>query len=433
MRLRSSEVELANRHCPAAWVHSQIGTPREILTELIIGRVVHAIIQAIASEPEASPARVADEAVKAIMRNGMSFEQGKPDFPKPEEAIEGHELALSFLDKHPLPENTLSMVAELQVDLGIGWSVVEEGSEGAIWRQALDLVSLSEEEDAYGLEVLVASSHDWKGWNWSPEWFKGLQGRANAVSLEAYSRQSKPDILRRHVGSYRLRAMAVDEIDLRTEGGQGDLETFRRGLELVCDSMADVPLDVEATARPGEGCFAGFGGCPYFTHCEPAQRRRADIEKVAKIAGVAVGQSGRSSPDDAFGSIEGAARAFAISSAARNAAMKELKSYGGGPISVTDGWLVGWKDTTTPTGTVDETASFLLSEQWAIYVSKRPDDQPRIESLLRAEKMGVTQVRQIVYRLQSAGLDGDEAEGLLGRCLGPKPGRKLDIYKGALE
>ncbi|MCZ6507167.1 MAG: hypothetical protein O7A04_03830 [Acidobacteria bacterium] len=437
---------------------------------MMLGKVAHSIFENLVLNPDALAVEVADATVIACCSEGMSFEGGAPEFPTVDEALAARRLVLRTLDRFDLPAAEYRR-AELEVNLSpVDWRKVEGekcvclgrveltkgapmrtlyasrgvaldkrisegwtagtcstcGGSGEVWpvhwHQLLDLVAQGPEEDAYGDPVSVATGLDHKGWNAGPAWFESIQGIGYAVALATLFPEA--DILRRMCVPYQMGRPIEDLIDLREEEDRQRLEDYRTELGLSIEAGQAMTLDVEASARPGPGCFAGFGdtGCPYFLRCEPALRRSSELCRE----GIGV----------RFGTIQLAAEAWALGSALQQEAREQLKGQGGGPVEI-DGHNVGWQDTSKPDGKVTKNAPMILAREYAAHILSDVSKAEMVEGALRTAGVGhngagVSVVRKYAKKLGAAFMDRDEIERMLQLCLEPKTSRALKVWRGPL-
>ena len=459
---RSSTCDLESRHCPAAARHQELGTPRD-RRDMDIGTAVHHLVFAITMRSEDELAdEVIDRTTADLVANGRSFDAGPVEHLRMEHVDRARDLALNFLDRDVLPKRDDGwMEAEVLVSVDRFFKRVDRDtcqcghSEAldhavaglshrgcvvggcpcvgflpvAIWQQAIDLAVIYQDEIDEE-EVKVIEETDYKGGNCGNGWFTSLQGKAAAVSAVALCPDA--DIVRRRVISYMSWGGSyTHDLDLRQQEDVDTLEDYQRAVVVAARGhtgrQGKTPDEL---AQPGNGCSAGFMGCPWLMVCKPAGKQWSAVLSAWQHLGTTAPVTPRDTKT--WASMYALAHAIKQESGKRiRAAMVDTDLV----ITVDGLSVVGWRQ---KAGTkIAPNAAMLLSEQWveALLRLKKGSaeaqlEQARFEAFLLnlPKKGGVSFVKSLVKRLKDV-IGYEEASALETLCLEDDSGRQLKVWK----
>lgn len=254
---RSTLLGILAEHCPAAVHKARSGAPQD-RDGFATGIAAHAILQALADQPDADPLDVAALTATDLIARGRSFD-GQPEPPLPPEAVfAGRDLALAWHVRNPLPEGARAEV---------GYAIDAQGRPVAYRDPSrrvvaiLDLVhEVTEELDGEPVTGLVHTDYK-SAWTAAADDLDGLQMRIQSVMLYAHAGDDV-QFIRQQIGNLRSGQLHQRTIWL-DDAGRTMIEGWTRDLLILCDA-ADALADV---ARPGAGC----PGCPWLAGCEPAR------------------------------------------------------------------------------------------------------------------------------------------------------------------
>lgn len=290
----STSLNLAARHCPAALDFAEKDTPydRSIFS---CGIAAHHVIQSVGEQQvkeerllEPGEMREVGLAVaKQLIAKGRSF-AGRHEPPLPlDQAMEGLEIAVAYLEMWPLP-----LDGRFEVGLAVrpDWTAPSpydaiELLEAPYYRGIFDLIH---QEDDFETEQTRLILTDWK-----TSW------RADATELETIQRKGQACIVAS--GLMGMDALLLRVVNLRTH--QHYERIVPLDSPLLPQWRAEIDAAIEAlegprVASPGAGCQ----GCPYLLVCEDAidyfERsdvifKHGSIVERAKAFAVAVSMVGR--------------------------------------------------------------------------------------------------------------------------------------------
>jgi len=256
---RSTTLNLLLKACPAALDLYAANTPYD-RTVYQSGIAAHAVLQALIDHPDDDVTARAESVVRDLVTNGRTF-YGQTEPPMAlEPAIEGRDVALSWLarDFDGLGEG---WEAEVMLSVDREWQPCDH--ESAWLHAVVDVVGPCEYADDE-FDAAGVLCRDWKG-SYATEStdLDALQQKIQACLVAAHN----PDVafIRRQVTSLRKVQTYIDDLWLDEEG-QETLAQWRRDIEHLCAQSEAVGDDGRRPARPGPCC----GGCPYVLACEDA-------------------------------------------------------------------------------------------------------------------------------------------------------------------
>jgi hypothetical protein len=264
MAYRSTTVQMAARHCPAALDFYDARAPysREHFQG---GVAAHAVLEHLGRH--AVPADrwqdEADRVVRGLVTEGRAFD-GLPEPPmSPESAIAGRDVALSWLR-----DRGGSFPAGAQFELGLGLTV--DGAACAYgpdaWYVAvLDVLFEEEEGDGEEWSARTIVVRDYKtAWDANQEDVGTLQMKGQA--LLALAHHPGFDAVRREIVNLRTGKVYAETTYLDGDG----MDTVRRWRMDIAHAVSHADTrnpDGKRPARPGANCM----GCAYLARCQPAQ------------------------------------------------------------------------------------------------------------------------------------------------------------------
>jgi hypothetical protein len=278
MTQRSTTLHLAARHCNHALDFYEQNAPYE-RGRFAAGIAAHAVLQDAAQRPDAPTEALADEVVRQLTTVGRAFD-GMPEPPLPvAAALEGRDLALSWLAMHGIPEGAK---AEAGLAVDGDWQPCAYSAPEAHWRAAIDLYWEAdyEDEDLAARGIIV---RDWKSaWPTDADETETVQLRGQA--LLAVAHHPEADFVTRQVVNLRTGRLYEATLWLDDEGRKTH-DRWRRDLDLAIHAAEHRGPDGTRPAAPGAGCL----GCPYLLRCEPARahlRGGAVVEPTAEAIAV---------------------------------------------------------------------------------------------------------------------------------------------------
>lgn len=374
---RSTTLGLALNHCPRAVDYYDAGTEYE-RGHFQGGVAAHAVLQELGEADRdrrpVDPRIAADRVVAAMLTGGRSFDGGPPEPPmKPEQAIDGADLALRFAANHEwLPG------ADYEVGLAVtrDWKPCDYRSPDAYYKAILDVrfpVAIEGDEDTEPMTGI--GTRDYKSaWRSSASDLDSLQIKGQAAIL--YAHNPGVDVLVREIANLRTGAVHRAETWM-DDAGKAAVTRWQEEIDLAIAAAETRGPDGRRLARPGIGC----GGCPYVLVCDAA----------------AVTLTAEGIPTDP----KAAATAYAVHTAAAARLEAIVKAHAdGGEIDI-DGGTVGFtgKPERVARATMIETiarAWFTVGgDDWLEWAAKNE----RTVTLLTTAKLGSSAVAAIAAKL----------------------------------
>lgn len=268
---RPTTLQTMLRHCPAAIDHYEAGHPQDRRI-FGAGTAAHEFLHALGEGRDLEALAVR---LMSVGRTGIDAE---PPL-SPDAVVEGRDLALAFVERHPLPAGAFY---ERRYAYDASWQPVDADPYMAT---RIDRVEVEEDEDEDGFASTTLVVTDYKSaWPATESELDTLQRRAQAVVV--WVAHPEATHLRLQVANLRRREVYARTITL-DEDGVAMLERWRADLSALCQA-ADVRPRI-ATASPG--CAT----CPWAYRCDAAadagwQRPDAsDLAKTAATLGAAKG------------------------------------------------------------------------------------------------------------------------------------------------
>jgi hypothetical protein len=266
MRHRSTTLKYLLDHCGRAMVKAanQDAAPRD---HFEAGTAAHAILQAITDNKIEPPYdSVADKVVKHLTTQGRKWD-GKEQAPMPvEKALEGRNIALSYLARKPLGVGPHSRA---EIGLGIDYEgrACAYDSPNARYVAAIDRIDWNEtydEED--GTTFVTCEVVDYKSaWPAGKPDLESLQRKGQAVLVyeASVAKGNIPAVIRLTVVNLRTSAHHSRDIYPMSDSGRQLLEQWKRDILLLCEIA-----DKATKAAPGFGCV----GCPFTLTCDEGKQ-----------------------------------------------------------------------------------------------------------------------------------------------------------------
>lgn len=334
---RPTTLQLMLRHCPAAIDHYEAGHPQDRRV-FGAGTAAHEFLHALGEGRDLQALAV------RLMSAGRTGIDAEPPL-SPDAVIEGRDLALAFVERHPLPAGAYH---EQRYAFDASWQPVDQDPYAAT---RIDRVEVEADEDEDGFASTTVVVTDYKSaWPATETELDTLQRRFQAVC--AWLTYPEATHLRLQVANLRRREVYARTVTL-DEDGHALLERWRDDITALCQA-ADVRPRI---ATPSPGCAT----CPWVGRCEAARN------------------AGWFAPDDAtlltaaaqFGAAKGLARAAEDT-------LRELTTDG--PV-VVGSWEVGAKAgkgrEVRPTALVAAVATWLERS----HVPLDPEQRAALEAL----------------------------------------------------
>ena len=263
MKFSSSYISLAVKHCMKALDFADEGVDW-VGPKLNVGITAHAVLQYVQEEvfkqgKELHPfevCRIADEVVTELVTNGREFRGRKEPPIGIEDAYEGRDLAMRYieakgLEPHLLPERELEMKGYPYVALFDAHGVRDEG----------------DEESTY----TVAEAVDYKSaWTAGEATLQTLQIKGQAVIL--WDNYPEADVVRVKVANLRTLGEWSAEFYRHDDAHKEQIEQWRKDIIQTCEMAKGI-----RQASPGAGCI----GCPYAYQCYDCFRFARDTGGTA--------------------------------------------------------------------------------------------------------------------------------------------------------
>jgi hypothetical protein len=268
---RPTTLQLLIRHCPAALDHYEAGHPQDRRV-FHAGTAAHEFLHALGEGRD-----LQDLAVR-LMSQGRTGVDPEPPMP-PDAVIEGRDLALAYVERHPLPAGAYY---EQRFAFDALWQPVEVDPYIAT-RVDRVAVEVDEDEDGFASTTVVVTDYK-SAWPAVETELDTLQRRIQGVC--AWLAYPEATHLRLEVANLRRREVYARTITL-DDDGIALLERWRDDITALCQA-ADVRPRV---ATPSPGCAT----CPWVGRCSAAaaagwQRPGdASLEAAAAALGAAKG------------------------------------------------------------------------------------------------------------------------------------------------
>lgn len=275
-RHRSSSLKYFTKNCPAAlgFLESNAPADRAIFQT---GIAAHACLQVCTERAveagreltEAETQAACEDTAKELMAHGRAFD-GIPEPPMPpDDAVEGRDIALNWLDQHPASpharaEKGLAMLAD-----GIACDYADENARYiAILDEIEGPLEIEDEEGFEGSRIVIT---DFKtAWTTNESELDTIQFRGQAVLTALHY----PEVTEIEQVAANLRTGQRYTRTLYPQGEPELLEQWRKDIFALCDAA-----DETRAARPGYNCM----GCPYSPICEDSYARMlGENDPVAK-------------------------------------------------------------------------------------------------------------------------------------------------------
>jgi hypothetical protein len=261
---RPTTLQTMLRHCPAAIDHYEAGHPQDRRI-FGAGTAAHEFLHALGEGRDLEALAIR---LMSVGRTGIDAE---PPL-SPDAVVEGRDLALAFVERHPLPAGAFY---ERRYAYDASWQPVDADPYMAT---RIDRVEVEEDEDEDGFASTTLVVTDYKSaWPATESELDTLQRRAQAVVV--WVAHPEATHLRLQVANLRRREVYARTITL-DEDGTALLERWRADLSALCQA-ADVRPRI-ATASPG--CAT----CPWAYRCDAAKasgwQRPDDDDLVAAAA-----------------------------------------------------------------------------------------------------------------------------------------------------
>jgi len=272
MTYSSTVLKYFTDYCPAALGFYKDG--RAYDKGLFQGGIAaHAVLEEIGRRgivggKEAKAA--ADAVVEELITKGRAYNKVlEPPIP-PESAFEGREVALKYLEYHPMMEDDTHH--EIGIAMDSNGILCDYYSDEARYRAIIDRVySLREGDEDWAGNLIVVS--DWKSaWPTNASELETLQRKGQAVlAYKKYGQDKEIQGLRMEV--VNIRTGRSYHKDLWFDSSTIDLlKKWEEDILMICRAA-----DKTTTPRPGANCI----GCPYVNACPDGFEYEGGVEDNA--------------------------------------------------------------------------------------------------------------------------------------------------------
>lgn len=390
----STMMRYFTENCPQAHYFYKQGKPQNT-SHFDVGTAAHAVRQAIGEKKENDPdkqKRIADAVTKELIAVGRKYYDESFPPMQPERAMAGRDLALAYLANNPLPENAKY---ETVLAMDRQGRPCEPDDKLARWRAIIDcFFTAVEGDDDFAFNAIVVN--DWKSsWSAGENELDTLQRKSQAVLACLHFPEAQG--VRMEITNIRT-GKTYPKVIYFDDAGKELLESWKRDILMLCDAA-----DKTIKARPGIGCCK----CPFIDSCP-------DAEKLATTAKNA--------------------EALGILNVKRDKLIATLKSqlddFDGIRMPDERSWL-GFNN--LPANAVADEAPYQILGMWYNQpLDEVPHSKPLEVGLLRALKLGATQVENVAQHLFNG--DGKVArEDFINLCLKKTTRREFSVWPASKE
>ena len=386
----STSLKCFIENCPQAHHFYKQGKPQST-EHFQPGISTHAVLQVIGEKKAVEKKhqeRIADGVVRELITTGRKYYDEPSPPMKPECAITGRDLALQYLSTNDLPEN-----AKYEIVLAMDKHGRPCDLENGYYRAIIDCVyDAVEGDDDFAYDVIVV--RDYKtAWSAGEDELESPQRKSQAILAAMHFPDKKG--VRMEVVNIRTSKVYSKTVYL-DDSGKELLDRWKRDILMICAAA-----DKTVKARPGAGCRK----CPFIDSCP-------DADKLATTAKNA--------------------EALAIINAKRDNLITILKSQldDSDGVRLSDGYI-GYKN--LPANTIADEAPYQILGMWYNQpLDDVPHSKPLEVGLLRALKLGATQVENVAQHLFNG--DGKVArEDFIKLCLKKTTRREFSVWPASKE
>lgn len=388
--LSSTAMRYFIEHCPAALKFYREGKPQNT-DHFQTGVALHAVLQVIGergAKDHKAQERIANTVVKELITTGRMYYDEKRPPVQPEYAYAGRDLALQYLAQNELPDG-----AKYETVLAMDRQGRPCDADSARYRAIIDcFYDAVEGDDDFSCNVIVVRDYK-SSWSAGEDELETLQRKSQAV-LAAMHFPDKQGV-RMEVVNVRTGKVYSKTIFL-DDAGKEQLAGWKRDILMLCDATEKTD-----EARPGAGCKK----CPFVESCP-------DAEKLASAAKNA--------------------EALAILDAKRKLLITTLKAQldDSDGVRLADGYI-GYKK--LPASAPSDEAPYQILGMWYnTPLSDVPHILPKEVGLLRAMKLGATQIENIAKTIFNG--DGKTAkEDFIKLCLKEDSRREFSVWPASKD